>query len=123
MKRKHDVVRVIAPKKKRIYRGTERRDHIRLNGTILKGYVRFVKQSGEETVTTCFANRKSGKMEEVEGIQWVWLARKNCRTVKVDSEPVITHVYHPGDLTQDEVLEKVANGELDTEKAGKLIAA
>jgi hypothetical protein len=121
-KRKHDMVRVMGAKK-RIYRGTERRDQIRLNGTILKGFVRFVRQNGEEAYTTCFFNQKAGRLEEVEGIQWVWLARKNCRTVKVDNEPVITPVYHPGDLTQEEVLEKVAKGELETEKAEKLIAA
>jgi hypothetical protein len=82
----HNVVRVIGSKK-RIYRGTERRDRVKLNEKTLKGYVKVTRQSGVETVMTCFYNVKEGRLERVEGYNWYWLAKKNCRTVKVDNPP------------------------------------
>jgi hypothetical protein len=116
--KQHDVCRVIGTKK-RIYRGTERKDKIRLNGKILKGFVCERKQNGETTTTTCFFNVKKQKMERVEGSQWRWLARRNSRTVKLLIEP--KRVYVRGDLDREEVLAKVAEGEVTAEQAQALL--
>lgn len=78
---RYNVVRVIG-ETKRIFRGTERRDRIRFNGVILKGYVRVRHQNGEETVDTCFLHRKEGVVQVVPGFDWAWLARRNNRTIK-----------------------------------------
>ena len=116
--KKHDIVRVMG-EKKRIYRGTERRDRIRMNGKVLKGFVCFRRQSGEETVTTCFPNRKQHRMERVEGSNWQWLARKNNRTVKLVIE--VKPIYEKGDFTQEEVLQRVEKGEISADQAQALL--
>jgi len=116
--KQHEISRILG-KNKRIYRGTERRDHIRLNGAVLKGFVCVRRQNGEEVVTTCFFNRKKGQMERVEGSQWRWLARKNNRTVKLLIEP--KRVYVKGDIDQQEVLAKVADGEITADQATALL--
>jgi len=119
---KHNIVRVLGPKK-RIYRGTERRDRIKLNDKELRGYVKVVRQSGEETVSTCFYNQKENRLEEVEGYNWPWLCKKNCRTVKVDNAPEPIFIYHAGDFTIEQILDMVKDGKLDVETGAKLLEA
>jgi hypothetical protein len=117
------ITRVINPKVNRIYRGTERRDTVKYKGKLLKGYVKLVKQNGKQTTTTCFFNKKEGRLEEVEGYNWYWLCRKNCLTLKVDNAPKPQYIYHAGDFTQDQIIEKVKQGELDPETGAKLLEA
>ena len=130
----HNVVRVLG-ETKRVRRGTERRDGIKLNETPLVGHVRVTRQNGVMTETTHYKNRY------VEGFNWVWLARRNSRTVKVENEiPVEEKVVEPKSpktvkapktvkpktvkvkkLTRMEILEKVGSGEIKPDEASKLL--
>lgn len=110
-KRKHNVVRVLG-ERQRAYRGWTRKDRLKLNDKPLLGYVLVVKRSGQITETTHFYGRK------VKGYQWVWLARLNHRTVRVDEEPVVEEIF-----SQHQIVEKVAKGELQPEQAVKMLEA
>ena len=123
----HNVVRVLG-NTSRIRRGTERRDRIKLNERTLVGFVSLKKQNGEATETTHYKDRY------VEGYNWVWLARRNSRTVKIDSEiPVTEFIVEPKPikvktpkvkepkLTKLDILAKVSAGELKPEYATKLL--
>ena len=120
----HNVVRVIGPVT-HIRRGTERRDRIKLNERVLTGSVR--KQDGKVTETTNYKNRY------VEGYNWVWLARRNSRTVKVEDEVPATELIRTPKpikmakkpkapkLTKLEILTKVSNGEMKPGIAADLL--
>jgi len=108
-KMSHNVVRVIG-QWKRIFHGTERHDKLKLNETQLKGFIRVVKQNGEITETTRF-----GK-QEIKGVNWVWLAKRNCRTVKANMPPV-EYVKLP----PNQVFVKTEAGELTTKQALSLL--
>lgn len=82
----HNVVRVFGVVR-RIYRGTERRDSIKLNGKLLHGWVSVMKHNGVSTVTTHYKDRY------VEGYNWVWLARRNSRTIKVENEVSVVEQF------------------------------
>ena len=108
-KRRHDVVRVLG-NKQRSYRGWTRKDHLKLNDKPLLGYVLVVSRSGVVSETTNYFGHK------VKGYQWVWLARQNKRTIKVDSEPPVEEI-----LSQPQILERVAKGELSAEQAADML--
>jgi hypothetical protein len=124
----HNVVRVLG-KTSRIRRGTERKDHIKLNEKELVGFVSVKKQAGVVTETTNYKNRY------VEGFNWVWLARRNSRTVKVENDtPVTEYIREPKPvkvpkirkvkepkLTKLDILAKVSAGEINPEDATKLL--
>ena len=121
----HNVVRVLGPVS-RIRRGTERKDRIKLNEKELMGFVRVTKQNGTTTETTHYRNRW------VEGYHWVWLAKRNSRTVKVENEvPVVEHIREmpkskpatkpEPKLTRIEILEKVSKGEIKPKDAPALL--
>jgi ribosomal protein L24 len=100
-----------------------------LNDKVLVGFVSVKKQDGKVAETTHYKGRY------VEGFNWVWLARRNSRTVKVENEiPVTEFIKEPAPvkpvktpkvkepkLTKVEILAKVSAGEIKPEDATKLL--
>lgn len=105
----HNVVRVLG-NKRRIYRGWERKDRIKLNEKELIGYVMVTRQSKQVKERTCY------KGSCVEGYNWPWLAHRNSRIVKVANPPPVVEI-----LTQAQILERVSKGVLTAEQAAALL--
>jgi hypothetical protein len=75
--RERNVVRVLG-QKRRIFGGWVRKDRVKYNEKELRGYVEVVRRNGKTTETTVFGQRR------VEGYDWVWLAKRNSRTIRVE---------------------------------------
>lgn len=117
------VVRVLGEARK-VWRGWERRDHLKVDDRMLNGFIRVRKQNGNLAETTCFGGK------EVEGYQLVWLGRLNERdefqlfpnpeVVEVVREPAKAAVKQKK-LNRRQILEKVQAGELNADQAVELL--
>lgn len=118
------AVRVIG-EVKRIWRGWERRDRIKVNDRIMVGFVRVRKQNGKQIETTSFEGK------EVQGYQLVWLGKLNEReefqsqpaseVVEIVNEPKPVKVKRQKRLTREQILDKIQAGELTTDQAVELL--
>lgn len=118
-----EVVRVIGEVRK-VWRGWERRDHLKVNDRPLNGFIRVRKQNGNLAETTCFGGK------EVQGYQLVWLGRLNDREeFQSQPEPEVVEVAKSAPnkvkkvkpLTKRQILEKVQSGELTADQAVELL--